>query len=274
MKYSNVVINLVGRNYETRNFSFDKVNVEGAARIARIAKEMGVQHFMHFSHLNANPNPTSFIANGSNFLRSKYHGELAVREAFPEATIFRPSDIYGDEDMYLNIYASKARRCLDYIPICGKGEDIYKSPVYVQDVAKGVINAIYDPESIGKTYEINNEKSYYLSELVDFYLRCMREDKLARCNMNPLYKLKCKLFTHTTTIGERPSISVDKTEAEHLCDEVTGLPNLSDLGVKQTNFETQVLWQLKPFRKHQYYEDRLGEIPDPAPPQPIVSRVF
>ncbi len=28
MKYSNVVINLIGREYETRNFTFRDVNVE------------------------------------------------------------------------------------------------------------------------------------------------------------------------------------------------------------------------------------------------------
>ena len=31
----------------------------------------------------------SFLLNGSEFLRSKYAGELAVREEFPEAIIFR-----------------------------------------------------------------------------------------------------------------------------------------------------------------------------------------
>lgn len=35
VRYSNVVVNLVGRNWETRNFSFDDVHVEGARRIAR-----------------------------------------------------------------------------------------------------------------------------------------------------------------------------------------------------------------------------------------------
>lgn len=35
VKHSNVVINLVGRDFETKNFRFKDVNVNGAARIAR-----------------------------------------------------------------------------------------------------------------------------------------------------------------------------------------------------------------------------------------------
>lgn len=35
VKYSNVVINLVGREYETKNFCFNDVHVEGARRLAR-----------------------------------------------------------------------------------------------------------------------------------------------------------------------------------------------------------------------------------------------
>lgn len=35
IKYSNVVINLIGREYETKNFSFKDVNIDGPRRIAK-----------------------------------------------------------------------------------------------------------------------------------------------------------------------------------------------------------------------------------------------
>lgn len=102
VRYSNVVINLIGRDWETKNFKFDDVHVEGCRAIARAAKNAGVERFIHFSALNATPNPEPIILKkGSQFLASKYRGEEAVLEEFPQATIFRPADVYGQEDRFL-----------------------------------------------------------------------------------------------------------------------------------------------------------------------------
>ena len=57
-----------------RNYSFERVHVDVAAKIARLAKEMGVERYFHISHLNAQPKPTPiYIEGGSKFLRSKVH---------------------------------------------------------------------------------------------------------------------------------------------------------------------------------------------------------
>lgn len=57
LKYSNVVINLVGRDWETKNFTFKDVHVDGARRIAKVAKQAGVETLIHVSSLNAHPTP-------------------------------------------------------------------------------------------------------------------------------------------------------------------------------------------------------------------------
>ena len=57
-----------------RNYTFDGVHVEGAQRLARIARECGVKKFIHMSHLNAQPHPVSkYVKGGSQYLRSKVH---------------------------------------------------------------------------------------------------------------------------------------------------------------------------------------------------------
>ncbi len=55
-----------------RNFTFHQVNAEGARRIARAAKEMGVSKLIHMSHISASPKPRPiYLKGGSNFLKSK-----------------------------------------------------------------------------------------------------------------------------------------------------------------------------------------------------------
>ncbi|RVE47389.1 hypothetical protein evm_007988 [Chilo suppressalis] len=102
VRYSNVVINLIGRDYETKNFKYKDVHVDGARRLARICREMGVERFIHLSYLNAEENPKPLVLSKPSMYKiSKFQGECAVREEFPTATIIRASDIYGSEDRFL-----------------------------------------------------------------------------------------------------------------------------------------------------------------------------
>lgn len=154
MKHSNVVINLIGRDNSTPNFDLESIHVEGARTISRIAREAGVKRLIHVSSLNSSPNPEEFyVKGGSNFLKTKYYGEQAVREEFPDATIFRPADMYGVLDKYLWYYCSGYRRNFRRLPLHNGGYGITKTPVCVSDVAQGIVNAISDEESIGKTFD-------------------------------------------------------------------------------------------------------------------------
>lgn len=140
--------------YVRSNFTFDEVHVEGARRLARIAREAGVQRFVHVSALGADPNPKPHvISGGSKFLKSKYNGELAVREEFPDAIIFRPSDMYGERDDYIRYFTHYWRRAYKTIHLWRKGKGIYKMPVFTSDVAQGIVRSIFDDASLGKTYD-------------------------------------------------------------------------------------------------------------------------
>lgn len=104
--------------------------------------------------MNASPNPEPLVyKDGSNFLKSKYHSELAVREEFPDAIIFRPSDIYGQEDRFLRYYSHIWRRQFRGMPLWYNGERTVKQPVFCSDVAQGIVNAIKDPDAVGKVFQ-------------------------------------------------------------------------------------------------------------------------
>lgn len=282
VKYSNVVINLVGRDFETKNFTFNAVHVDGARRIARICREAGVERFIHLSALNANPHPEPCILEkGSQFLRSKYEGECAVRDAFPDATIIRPADVYGQEDRFLRYYAHIWRRQFRAMPLWYKGERTIKQPVYVSDVAQAIVNIAKDPDTAGKVYQAVGPKRYQLSELVDWFHRVMRKDEkwwgYWRYDMryDPTFILKTKfteLISPGTPIG---ALHMERLERECVTDKVKAeIPTLEDVGVNLTHMENVVPWELRPYRAAQYYDADLNEFEAPAPPKTVDARMF
>ncbi|KAI0712549.1 NADH dehydrogenase [Earliella scabrosa] len=130
LRHSDIVYNLVGRDYETKNFSFDDVHAKGAELIASIAAQSGVERFVHVSHLNAaHDSPSAFY-------RSKAAGEELVKEAFPNATIVRPATMFGYEDRFLNNIA--------IWPIWWKLNEMQTKvrPAHVMDVAQALANTI------------------------------------------------------------------------------------------------------------------------------------
>jgi NADH dehydrogenase (ubiquinone) 1 alpha subcomplex subunit 9 len=59
VRHSDIVFNLIGRNYPTKNFSYRDVHVEGTERIAEAVAKYDVDRFIHLSSYNADPRSTS-----------------------------------------------------------------------------------------------------------------------------------------------------------------------------------------------------------------------
>ncbi|CAH1786501.1 unnamed protein product, partial [Owenia fusiformis] len=271
LKYSNTVINLVGRDWETKNFKFDDVNNKAARLIAKVAREEGIERLIHFSALNASDSPQKiYTKEGSEFLRTKAEGENAVREEFPDATIIRPSDVFGREDHFFYYYANAARRSrvLNTMPMWEKGERTIKQPVFLGDVAEGVINALLDPDAPGKVYEAVGPHQYYLCDLVDYFYRIMRWRNFKRTYMFPTFWAKVAAMSQ---LPNRPPLSPDKIEREFITDRPTGCPTLEDLGVKTlTSIEKRAFYDLKAFKANAYYDENLGEFAEASPPPKYV----
>lgn len=135
------VINLVGAFAG----NLAQVHADSAGKAAELARAAGAQSFVHVSAMNADASSESYYGS------TKGQGEAAVREAFPTATIIRPSLVFGPEDQLTNRFASMAR--LPFLPVLA-GQRRFQ-PVYVRDLAEAIAAAAQDPEEFGgDTYEI------------------------------------------------------------------------------------------------------------------------
>lgn len=154
------VINLVGILGESGHQRFDAVHVEGAARIAQAAARAGVQGLVHISALGADPESPS------NYARTKGLAESAVLDAFPKATILRPSVVFGPEDGFLNRFANLIKMLPAVPVICGNTKF---QPVYVGDVAEAIVAALHDPLNFGgKVFELGGPRVLTMREIMTY----------------------------------------------------------------------------------------------------------
>lgn len=138
---ADVVINLVG----ILSGAFDRIHREGAETVAKAAAAAGAASLVHVSAIGADPDSTSAYG------RSKGQGEAAVRAAFPQAIVVRPSIIFGREDQFLNRFAQLIRMAPIVPVISGKTKF---QPVYVVDVARAIATLALDGSQNGKTFEL------------------------------------------------------------------------------------------------------------------------
>ena len=157
---ADAVISLVGILHESRRDEFTRAHVDLPRRIAQTCRRLGVARVVHVSALGANNDGPS------RYLRSKAQGEAALASAAEgiPLTIFRPSVMFGLGDSFLTMFA----RLLSLFPVIPLGSPRARfQPVWVEDVARAMADALDEREAFGKTYELCGPKAYTLRELVE-----------------------------------------------------------------------------------------------------------
>ncbi|HEY2068449.1 MAG TPA: complex I NDUFA9 subunit family protein [Rhizomicrobium sp.] len=163
IKGADVVVNLVGILNPGGGQNYEAVHIEAPRTIARAAREAGVTTLIHVSTMNISPDSTSAYA------RSKAEGEIALREEFPDATLIKPSLVFGPEDKFFNKFAGLAR-ILPFLPLIGGGHTKFQ-PVFAGDVAQAILNCANDPTTRGKSYELGGPAVVSVKDILTLILR-------------------------------------------------------------------------------------------------------
>jgi NADH dehydrogenase len=166
---ADVAVNLVGILYERGRQRFDTVQSFGAEQVALAAAAHGAR-MVHVSAIGADPASTSAYA------RAKAEGEKAVLAAKPDATIFRPSIMFGPEDDFFNRFGALAR-LLPALPLVGGGETRFQ-PVFVGDVAEAISRAVDGRTRAGTVYELGGPEVRSFRQLMEYVLAVTERRRL------------------------------------------------------------------------------------------------
>ncbi len=239
---NDAVVNFVGILHESGGQRFDMVHHVGPAHLARLAREAGVARFVHLSAIGADPRSSSAYA------RTKAAGEQAVRDAFPTATILRPSVVFGPEDQFFNRLAALAM-ISPVVPVIGGGETRFQ-PVYVGDVADAVVRCIDDSTTAGRTYELGGPKIYSLRALTELLLAEIHRRRYLLDLPFGLASLQARLMS----LLPNPPLTPDQVEMLRRDNIVSsGALTLATLGITPTPVEAILPTYLDRFRRGGWY---------------------
>ena len=189
-----MVVNAAGVRAQSGAQTYTAVHVDGAAALARAAAAAGVETFAHLSGIGADP------ASASAYIASKGLGESATLQAFPEATILRPSVVFGPEDDFFNRFGALAR-FFPVIPLFSGGNTRLQ-PVYAGDVARAVAAALAGEAKPGTVYELGGPQVMTLREAAELALRMVeRRRLLVGLPLGP-----SRLLASTTSFASRATL--------------------------------------------------------------------
>ncbi len=240
---SDRLVNCVGILRESGPQTFERVHHTGPALLARLARDAGVDRFVHISAIGADSRSSSGYA------RTKAAGEQAVRDAFPTVTILRPSVVFGPEDQFFNRFAAMAT-ISPVLPLIGGGETRFQ-PVYVGDVAEAVITCLEEPATAGRTYELGGPKTYSFRELLELMLREIRRQRRFIDLPFGLAELQARLMA----ILPNPPLTPDQVELLKRDNVASpGALGLASLGITPRPVEAILPNYLDRFRRGGWYE--------------------
>lgn len=256
---ADTVVNLVGILFEWGRKTFHSVHVEGAANVAAAAKAAGVNRLVHMSAIGADSDSPA------RYGQSKASGEAAVKEAFPDATIVRPSVVFGPEDNFFNLFAGLSRLTwvlpvfgcpiepgitlfpeggLIHIDLYGDGGTRLQ-PVFVGDVAEAISKCIADPETAGQTYELGGPTVYSFKEVMDLLL----EETGRKRFLAPIPFGIAKFAAWFLEFWPKPILTCDQVKLLTRDNVVSGgNPGLNDLGISPVAAEAILPTYLHRFR--------------------------
>ncbi|WP_422075693.1 complex I NDUFA9 subunit family protein [Tranquillimonas rosea] len=240
---SDAVVNCVGILAERRRQTFEAVQSQGAARIARTCANEGVPRLVQLSAIGADENSPSEYA------RTKAAGEQAVLDAFPDAMILRPSIVFGPEDDFFNRFAGMTRLS-PVLPVVGAKTRF--QPVYADDVARAAVMGVLGQAGPG-IYELGGPDMQTFRELMVEMLQLIQKRRmvvnvpfgvasLMGRGFDGITKATGGLVTGPLTRDQVANLRADNVPSGQY-------PGLKELGIDATAMEAvlpEYLWRFRP----------------------------
>jgi uncharacterized protein YbjT (DUF2867 family) len=146
------------REWVSRGITFEALHVGATHRMLVAARRAGVRRFVHMSALGVGR------CDQARYMQTKGRAEAEVMGSDVDATILRPSFIFGEGSPFFRMMAELGRAPVT--PVVGRG-DVAFQPVALADVALAIARCLERQASIGRTYEMGGPDVVTYRQLLD-----------------------------------------------------------------------------------------------------------
>lgn len=215
--------------------AFEHVHVELPRRLGA----SGARRVVHVSALGVAEHAPS------RYLRSKAAGEAVLQVATQthalELTLVRPSLVFGEGDASVNLFA-RLQGLFPLLPL--GGADARLQPVWVQDLARVLVETLLRREAVGQTYEIAGPRELTLADLVRLAGRIAGHERPVLALPHALAALQALAME---CLPGEPLLSRDNLASLSVPNVPSGsLPGLAELGIHPASLEAVLPGYLAP----------------------------
>lgn len=155
---ADVVVHLVALSplVKPRGTTHHEVTAEGTRNVVEACEDAGVHRLVHMSALGADPDGETA------YIRAKGESERAVGDSSLDATVFRPSVVFGEGGEFVSFTKLLTTPYVTGLP--GGGKTRFQ-PLHIDDLVVALVDSVEDDEHVGETYELGGPESLTLAEM-------------------------------------------------------------------------------------------------------------
>ena len=176
LRNCDALVHLIGIGKQSSKYNFED-NIELTKNMIKTCKKSGIKKIIYISGLGVTKNSTS------DYFISKYKAEQEIINSGLNYTIFRPSYIIGKKDYLSKFILKQIKKGIVIIPGSGK---YHLQPIFVEDVAKIILESIYEKKFSNKILDLVGPEIIKFEDFVRYFVK-NKKTRIQKINLESIY---------------------------------------------------------------------------------------
>ena len=176
LRNCDALVHLIGIGKQSSKYNFED-NIDLTKNMIKTCKKSGIKKIIYISGLGVTKNSTS------DYFISKYKAEQEIINSGLNYTIFRPSYIIGKKDYLSKFILKQIKKGIVIIPGSGK---YHLQPIFVEDVAKIIVESIYEKKFSNKILDLVGPEIIKFEDFVRYFIK-NKKTRIQKINLESIY---------------------------------------------------------------------------------------